>query len=542
MSVYKVKSSLLFISACLLTACGGGGGSDDVPLSSPYTPSVLVAGLDVGAAETVVFKLNGEAITATNNVRYNANSQVVGSYSAFVVTSPAGKTCTFTGGTTIYNGSAKPVTLTCGVGLPGGGGGGPITPGAGTAIDINDSPFQVYGWGSRREPNKALITRYASLTNFSNVGLTNATAANFSFAIDDIDVIPDNEHRFHVEPINAGVKLVAGAIAMDVSTSITDAEVVTMKQQLKNFFAGVGGGNIFRLTWFDDQVTEAAPYTNDPATLQAAVDTIPDQSNQRGSSTDLYFATRDASTSAVRSGLFDYVVMITDGDHSSSSIDVDNDYEDDTEANLIFAIAIGPNPNMAVLENVVTVRNEEAFIPGRVLQISDVSQLGAALQVISDYVANMMAGLHAIHYFTPRRDDNDIEFTYRASPAEACAAGTTLLGCGWFTEFNPVDPAPYSSDPTEIHVFANTLQALEGDTIRLRLPEWPSDNCSSAVTPYSWNLTVNSGGASLSAPRNNGREIDVVFDAGVASDIQVDVTNASHPLCAGSIALTSIVL
>src|SRR5690606_8877255 len=123
MSVYKVKSSLLFISTCLLTACGGGGGSDDAPLSPPYTPSVRVAGLDTGAGETVVFSFNGTTITATTNTSFVSSSRVAGDYSASVITAPTGKSCRFDGGGTTYTGSAKLITLTCAVGLPGGGGG-----------------------------------------------------------------------------------------------------------------------------------------------------------------------------------------------------------------------------------------------------------------------------------------------------------------------------------------------------------------------------------------------------------------------------------
>lgn len=557
MSVYKVKSSLLFISAYLLTACGGGGGSDDVPLSSPYTPSVLVAGLDVGAAETVVFNLNGEAITATNNVRYNANSQVVGSYSAFVVTSPAGKTCTFTGGTTIYNGSAKPVTLTCGAGLPGGGGGGGGTPPPGGAAgDIGNSPFQVFAWGSGgfSDSTRALITSLISLTDFSNRGLTNATTANFSFSLDDAEIIPGPEHRFHIEPLNNGLNILAGAIAVDISTNFTDAEVASMKQQLDTFLAGTDDNRFYRISWFDDRVVEEAVpthpvyvvpgYTNNTADLQAAVANIPDTVPERGFSTDLYAATRDAATSVVRSGpLFDYVVIISDGDHSSTGDDVSTDYLDETEFNLIFAIAVGPNADMARMERVITVENEGEPSLNRILQISDVSQLGAALQTIDAYVGNMEQGLHGIYYVTPRRDDPELDpeeivYNFTAVPLEDCAAADGILGCSWDREFDPALPTPYQSPTNLIWAFANSLQPLVGDTVRLRIPDWPSDHCSSSIN-YDWNLTVNSGAATLSAPRNNAREIDVIFDAGGPSSVTIDITNASLPGCFGSIGLSS---
>lgn len=555
MSVYKVKSSLLLISTCLLTACGGGGGSDDAPLSPPYTPSVLVAGLDTGAGETVVFNFNGTTITAVANTSFRASSRVAGNYSASVITSPAGKSCRFDGGGSTYTGSAKLITLTCAVGLPGGGGGGTLPP-PGGAGDVGNNPFQVFGWGSDIDPNLALITRLTSITNFNNAGMTNATPANFTFSIDESEVIPDGEHRFHVEPLNNGLNILAGALAVDIGTSLTDAQVVTMKQQLTAFLAGVEDNRFYRISWFDDRIVEEAVpphpvyaipgYTNVTADLQAAVANIPDSISERGGSTNLYGATRDAATSVTRGGpLLDYVVMISDGDHSATGDELGDEdaYDDDTEFNLIFAIAIGPNPDLARLERVITVRNEGTPSLKRIIQIDDVSQLGAALQTIDAYVGNLEQGLHAIHYVTPRRDDPDIDdeevlFNYSVKQRSACEAEEVLLGCGWDLEFDPGDPVLFTSPMDRIWAFANSQLPLVGDTVRLRIPDWPSDHCSSSIN-YDWNLTVNSGAATLSAPRNNAREIDVIFDAGGPSSVTVDITNVSLPGCSGSINLFS---
>lgn len=550
MSVYKIKSSLLLVSTCLLAACGGGG-SDDAPLSPPYTPSVRVAGLDTGAGETVVFNVNGATITADSNTTFRVSSQVVGNYSASVVTAPTGKFCGFNGGASIYTGSAKLITLTCAVGLPGGGGG--TLPPPGGAGDVGNNPFQVFGWGSDINPNLALITRLTSITNFSNAGLTNATTDNFSFSIDEEEVIPGGEHRFHVEPLNNGLSILAGALAVDIGTSLTDAQIVTMKQQLTAFLAGVEDNRFYRISWFDNRIVEEAVplhpdyplpgYTNVTADLQAAVANIPDTISQRGNSTNLYGATRDAAISVGRAGpLLDYVVMISDGDHTTTGDELgDQDaYDDDTEFNLIFAIAIGPNPDLARLERVITVRNEAIPALKRIIRIDDVSQLGAALQTIDAYVGNLQQGLHAIHYVTPRRDDPDIDdeevlFNYSVKQRSACDAEQVLLGCGWDMEF---DPLLFTSPMDKIWVFANSQMPLVGDTVRLRIPEWPSDHCSSSID-YNWNLTVNSGAATLSAPRNNAREIDVIFGVGAPSNVTVDIDNVSLPGCSGSIDLLS---
>lgn len=525
------------VAASLLSACGGGGGSDG-PLASPYTPSVDVVGLD--AAESVEFNLNGTNITATTNTRFTASSQVLGNYSAFVVTQPAGKTCRFNGGTTIYNGSATLLTLTCTVGTTTGGGGGGGGGTAGPALDIGTSPFQSYAWWMWTEPSEARISSLVSLTNLENVGLTNATASNFVYSLDNVEFVPSTEHRVHVEPLTVGLMPTAGAVAVDVSASISDAQVATMKQQLDTFFATTTATQQYRLSWFDDRIQLVQDYTNVAADLQTAVAAIPDTLVDRNGSTDLYGAVRDASTSFPRPGsAFDYVVVVSDGDHSASSTEIETALLDDTEFNLIFAIAVGPNPNITNLEKLVAVRNEENASPSRVLRITDMSQLSATLQTISSYVSNMIAGMHAIHYITPRRDDKEIKFTYSPSSLSDCGTSDSLLGCSWYLDFNPATPTPYDSPSTMIYAFANSLQPLEGDTVRVRLPNWPADTCSSS-TGYSWNLTVNFGGATLSAPRNNEREIDVIFDAGVASDVTLDITNASLPLCSGSLNLTSV--
>src|SRR5690606_30377249 len=95
------------------------------------------------------------------------------------------------------------------------------------------------------------------------------------------------------------------------------------------------------------------------------------------------------------------------------------------------------------------------------------------------------------------------------------------------------DPVLFTSPMDKIWAFANSQLPLVGDTVRLRIPDWPSDHCSSSIN-YDWNLTVNSGAATLSAPRNNAREIDVIFDAGGPSSVTVDITNVSLPGCSGN--------
>src|SRR5690606_1766509 len=125
------------------------------------------------------------------------------------------------------------------------------------------------------------------------------------------------------------------------------------------------------------------------------------------------------------------------------------------------AIAIGPNPDLARLERVITVWNEGTPSLKRIIQIDDVSLLGAALQTIDAYVGNLEQGLHAIHYVTPRRDDPDIDdeevlFNYSVKHRSAVEAEDVLLCCGWDLDVAPGDSVLFTSPIDKIWEFANS--------------------------------------------------------------------------------------
>lgn len=531
-----LKTGAVLAFTTSLAACGGGGGgSSNGQLTSPYTPSVTVQGL--AAAEVVSFTLNSETINASTNGVYTASATVIGNYNASLLTSPAGKTCAFNGAGNTYSGSSASITLVCVINTTPGGGGGVTTPGAQPAINIGTSPHQSYAWGvyDYNPATEPLISTLVSLTNFSNVGLTNATPNNFVFYEGDVEVQtgPTSEFRIHVQPNTEGVTPTFASIAVDISSSFTSAQIATMKQELNDFLTGTGLHQYYRLTTFDDDVVpRQATYTNDVAALQAAVAAIPESAAARASSTNILGATAEGALSAFEA--MDYVVVITDGSHTSDTGQL-SDIDNETKGQLMFVIAIGDNADFPLLEDLATPTNEDDDRPARVLRISDVSQVEEALQAVADYVSNMAEGLHMIHYLTPRRAKNNMEFTFTSSPADDCSPERSLFPCGWDI---PYDSTDYNETTNLIHVFANALFPIPGDVVTLTIPDW---GLCSPTPNFSWSLNINSGSATLGTPSADGRQINVTLGGADVNDIQVVVTDTVDPgaNCTGTYSLVT---
>jgi len=528
-----LKTGAVFAFATSLAACGGGGGgSSDGPLTSPYTPSVTVQGL--AAAEVVSFTLNGVTINASTNGVYPASTTVLGNYSASLLTSPAGKTCAFNGVGNTYSGSSTSITLVCVINTTPGGGGGVVTPpGAQPAINIGANAHQSYAWAVYDYDPEPLLSTLVSLTNFSNVGQTNATPNNFVFYEGDVEVQtgPTSEFRIHVQPITVGAKPTFGSIAVDISSSFTSTQIATMKQEINDFLTGTGVHQHYRLTTFDDEVVPRQDtYTNDVATLQAAVATIPEPTVSRASSTNILGATAEAALSAFAA--MDYVVVITDGSHTSDPGQL-SDIDTETEGQLMFVIAIGDNADFPLLEDLATPTNEDDDRPARVLRIADVSQVEEALQTVADYVSNMTEGLHLIHYLTPRRGKNNMEFTFTSSPADDCSPENSLFPCGWDITYDSTD---YNETPTLLHVFSNAMFPLPGNQVTLTIPDW---GLCSPTPNFSWSLNTISGSATLGTPSADGRQITVTLGGATVNDIEVMVTDTVEPTCSGSYSLVT---
>lgn len=531
-----LKTGLVSAFVGTLAACGGGGGgSSDGPLTSPYTPSVTVQGL--AAAEVVSFTLNGETINAATNGVYTASASVIGNYSAALLTSPAGKTCAFNSTSNTYSGSSASITLVCVINTTPGGGGGVTTPGAQPAVNIGASSHQSFAWTVYRYDPAPLISTLVSLTNFSNVGLTNATTSNFVFYDSDLEVqsSPSSEFKIHIEPISVGAIPTKGSIAVDISSSLTSAQVTTIRQEVRDFLTGTSIHQFYRLTAFDDEVTPLQDdYTNDVATLQAAADNIPVSDVERSPSTNILGAMSDAATSANRfvEAELDYMVVITDGTHTSDTGTV-SDVDTETEFQLMFVIAIGDNADLTLLEDLVSPTNEDVDRPARVLRIADVSQVEEALQTVADYVHNMTQGLHFVHYLSPRRGDTNLDFTFESSPLDDCSASSSLFPCKWVVDY---DSDNFVSDPTLLYVFANAMYPLPGDAVRLTIPDW---NLCSPTPNFDWSLAINSGSATLSAPSTSGRQVTVTLGAAAVNDVEVTVTDLNAPTCTSTFSLVT---
>jgi|GEM_PF-6438314 len=510
----------LCLTAPLISGCGGGSGSSSggVPTPptppTPYFPEVTVAGL--AAAETVNFTIQGEAFAATADGTFTASAQVTGDFTAAVTSNPIGKSCLFPSGAS-YTGQTTPITLTCDVSAG-------ITANVRTIGAVES--HQSYAWTAGEEGLPSPVVEFlVSLLDFSNVGLTGASRDNFVFFDADLEIQNSAEFKLYVQPLPINNLPSYGAIAVDISTSLSQTQIDTMKAELTNFFSVAGGNQFYRLSSFDDAAIELVPYSNDPVTLQTGVSAIPAEAADRASSTNLYDGVQDAANSL--DDIVDYVVIVTDGEHTYDAETVSS-ISADLEFELVFVVAVGASANIAALEELVN-EPSNSEVNERVIQIASMSDLETALRAIAQNVSNMMGGMHAVYYATPRRTDTH-EFRFEASPINDCSVGSSILICGWFTQY---DAAGMTDEPTRIYAFSNAVLPEPNDTVRITIPDWPP--C--FVTPdYQWAITENVGTATGAVVTGtNNMQYDLTLGPEASVDVDVVITDANDGSCTGTV-------
>lgn len=520
----KTLRQALALALCGMTlaACGGGGGSSSDALRQ-YKPRVQVSGLSGG--EQVVFTLGGQQITATGNTTYTRTDSLVGDYRAAVVTPPAGKQCLFNGSTQTYRGSAALITLVCGTGSGGGGGGG----GGGPVSEVEGS-FQHWPWLNIQKVTGAPIWIFPiSLLDFENNGLTGATVSNFVFELGDRSpIIPGSEFRVFVQPITVGDVQLRATIAIDVSTSFTDAALETIKDQVADFLGEMSPNHIYRITTFDGVAVEAHTWADggDPSVLQDAVQAIP--VDGRSPATDIYSAAANAAQAvAPELETLDHIIIITDGEDFSTQ--GYNDFSDDLDHQMIFVVQVGDiHPDdQARLETLVQVGKDTTF-PDRIVHTPGPGGVKAALTRVRQYMESMAGGLHHMWVGLPYEDDGEVRLTFSTNPREDCDAEARLGACGWYID---LDTSGSFVPSNTIFAIPNSVLPRPGDTVRFDIPrDWRlcSDN-----PVFTWGPLQFFAGSATGAASADGHSYQLTLGSGGPIDLRLPVVDAAAPACTG---------
>lgn len=500
----KFRFLALMGSAFLLAACGGGSstsGGDGIQLTNP---SVSVN--DVPATESMVVTLDatGETLTFTAGGTQTFSGQVQegANYSLTITTQPTSTLCAFAanGNVSIAAESISGSTfnINCGAGASGGGGG---------PVSTLTGPFKPVGWTGNFLGNATLAFPVSTL-DFNNNPLTGAGLSNFTFFEDDMEVVNSSEFPIAVIPMpnnNAQVRI---AVALDISQSLSESEVQSLKSTLISFINSTPADTSFNIFAFDSVVSPiSGGHTTDKAALAAAINAIDATPEGRDVATDLYGAINTAAVSAgysfLGAGTLGYTVIITDGQHTATGDDASST-SNNVEDALVFGVGIGDGYDPLSFQTAI---GDSEGAGQNLLAVSSVGGVGGALDSTFSRMQSFISGMHAVLYRSPRRDGSTHDFTIEATPLQDCAANTgSEDACGFVWEYD----ANGFVETNDLIVVPDVVRPVAGQLVTLRIPDWTF--CSENPT-YQWNVTENQGSATTT-----------VIDGSLALQVQLGAT------------------
>lgn len=256
---------------------------------------------------------------------------------------------------------------------------------------------------------------------------SNGAPLNQTFTANDFEVYEDgalinaNEAFLDVEQVNVNSvsKNLKVVYMLDISTSLTDADLDTVIDAVRNSIADFSGltpvsklqpGQSVAIYVFDSAVTQVIDFTSDINQLLSAVSGIKNQ--QRGNSTNLIGAV-ETGVQAWADGIgldqfeYGYLIVMTDGRHTSDSRTVS-----DIEYLLREQVTVAGKTYINRLKEVYTVAIGNADVAmlagltgstGNVFTINNISLLESTFGSIEQKALASLDGLHYLYYASPKR-------------------------------------------------------------------------------------------------------------------------------------------
>jgi 6-phosphogluconolactonase (cycloisomerase 2 family) len=239
----------------------------------------------------------------------------------------------------------------------------------------------------------SVITFFYQALDINNNYVTSLTNQDFTILEDGLPLSPAESFQ-ELVPITQLPYVLKTVLLIDVSSSISPADLVNMKAAAKNMVANMTPQQQIAVYTLDDRFTQVSTFTKNKTTLNAAIDSIV----IGNPSTDFYGAivkgvalwTDTVAPTGVTQG---YLVAITDGaDNASvSTIAAANTARGNKS---VYTIGAGAYADTAALTSI----GNAGYLP-----ITDFTLLQNALNQVAADVAAKAASYYFMRYATPKR-------------------------------------------------------------------------------------------------------------------------------------------
>ncbi len=414
-------------------AVDGGSGVATGDVSVDVVCATVAAGYYVGGTVdglvgTLVLENNdGDPLTvaADGPFRFDTRLADAVDYVVEVRTQPAGQFCTVADGAgTVAGASVTSVTVTCAA-----------------------ASFRLTNRGITTEAPSVVKAAVHVHRVSDGAAVTGLTADDFEVLEDGVAVTP-SESFLDLAPIDDVPYVLKTVIAVDVSSSLTVADVAQVKQSLKDLLidpvtleSRLLPGQQVAIYTFDDTVTLRIDFSSDVPALLAAVDAIV----RGGPSTNLYGAIvtgagRWQDTYALSGIVNGALIVVTDG-NDTAGLATKAQAITATTGKQLFAVPVGSE---VVLSNLEEIAGADHVVPA-----TDFGQLHTTLATVVDRLSSFSDGLYFLYYATPRRSGTHT-VTIGVRDNQNAEPDATISGTFSATGFSNVVPEIVQIGPAEV--------------------------------------------------------------------------------------------
>jgi hypothetical protein len=228
--------------------------------------------------------------------------------------------------------------------------------------------------------------------------------------LEDGSAIASREAFLDLEPIENIPNELKTVLMIDVSSSLTAADVNKVKEAATNIVTNLAGNQQVAIYVFDDTIRQVIGFSSDAEQLTQAIENI----ELGGPSTNLYGAVVQgfslwSNAFSLNQITYGTLILLTDGDDTAglSSLDAAISAKGNRE---LFALSVGDGSNRDILVQLVlgtaldeVSQTDQELAARRLVAVDDYSQVDHALQQIAAEVKRLTEGVYFLYYATPKR-------------------------------------------------------------------------------------------------------------------------------------------
>lgn len=298
----------------------------------------------------------------------------------------------------------------------------------------------------------SVITFFFQAKDISGNYVTTLANPDFTILEDNLPLTPAESFQ-ELVPISQLPYTLQTVLLIDISSSITAADLVNMKVAAKNMVANMVPHQQIAVYTFDDRFTQVAAFTNNTTTLNTAIDSIV----IGNPSTNLYGAiqqgvalwTDTATATGITKG---FLVAITDG-ADTAGISTLSAALTARGSKSVYTIGAGANADAVALTSI----GNAGYLP-----ITNYSLLQNALNQVTADVAATAASFYFMHYSTPKRAGTHTLTLQVAGNTNTSANGTiaSSFSAAGFSSITPL--TRFTITPTNLALGTATQLVATG--------------------------------------------------------------------------------